>query len=134
MGLDFSHSSAHFSYSGFNSYRNLLSFMVFGIDYDTIPFDTIVKSRDTIKYILNHSDCDGSITPKRCAKLAVRLRQLWKDMSNKPELFEDDNKPWAEGWGECSHKEKQEHWMEQTRLLVDGFESAAESNEKFWFG
>ncbi len=40
------------------------------------------KINDPIKYLLNHSDCEGELTPDECRKVAPRLRELvagWPD-------------------------------------------------------
>lgn len=81
MGVDFSHCDAHWSYSGFNFFRTKIAKDI-GIDLksmigyggDTI-WDTKLK-KDPIYFLLWHSDCDGHITPKRCAKLAPRLKDI----------------------------------------------------------
>jgi hypothetical protein len=38
-----------------------------------IPWENI---KDDIKILLDHSDCDGELTPEECAKVAPRLREL----------------------------------------------------------
>lgn len=38
-----------------------------------IPWESI---KDDIAPLLNHSDCDGKLTSKECAKVAPRLREL----------------------------------------------------------
>ncbi|MFD0587662.1 hypothetical protein ACFQZE_06580 [Paenibacillus sp. GCM10027627] len=85
MGLDFSHCEARWSYSGFNNFRkklanelgfNLNEMQGFG---GSRKFNEI---KDDIVYLLDHSDCDGHITAKRCAKVAPRLRELVKTWDN----------------------------------------------------
>jgi hypothetical protein len=63
------------------------------------------KIKDPIVDLLNHSDCEGSLTPSQCKKIAVRLRELvssWHD--------EDYDKQQAlllaEGMEECSKKRR----------------------------
>lgn len=86
MGLDFVQSEAHWSYSGFMSFRerlanaigiSLMSMQGFGTPL--IPWDTI---NDDIVPLLNHSDCDGVLTPNECHTIAVRLAELIKDWDN----------------------------------------------------
>lgn len=86
MGLDFSHCDAHWSYSGFNSFRRRLAKEI-GVDldsmrgfgglrggeYGTVPWDTV---DDPIRPLLNHSDCDGGMPPADCRAVAARLREL----------------------------------------------------------
>lgn len=81
MGLDFSHSNAHWSYSGFYNFRRRLAQEI-NVDLEMmdgfgggIPFDLI---KDSIEPLLNHSDCGGGLTPSDCAKVAPRLRELVK--------------------------------------------------------
>ena len=132
MGLDFSHSQAHFSYGGFHQYRIEIGKLV-GVNYDNPTpqeWEKLTKSDDPIKYLLDHSDCDGYITPARCEKLAVRLKEIvaiWrKGMTNiekaKEALKGDENLM------------DKDFLISQTNLLIDGLEDAATCNEKFYFG
>lgn len=85
MGIDFSHCEAQWSYSGFMNFRRRIAQKI-GVDLGMmdgfggdIPFDSI---KDSIEPLLNHSDCDGGLTPSDCAKVAPRLRELvsnWTD-------------------------------------------------------
>ncbi len=43
------------------------------------PVITWDKVSDDIKYLLNHSDCDGFLTPSECRKVAPRIRELVKN-------------------------------------------------------
>jgi hypothetical protein len=87
MGLDFSHTDARWAYSGFHEFRRRLA-RELGIDLDKM--DGFVdrdglsweKIIDPIKPFLDHSDCDGTLTPQECRLVAPRLRQLvaeWRD-------------------------------------------------------
>jgi hypothetical protein len=82
MGIDFNLTEAQWSYSGFNNFRRRLANKI-GIELNNmdgfggkISWDTI---DDTIKPLLNHSDCDGELSPKDCKKVEPRLRKLVKD-------------------------------------------------------
>jgi hypothetical protein len=82
MGLDFAGSEAHWSYSGFNRFRRKLAQMI-NMNLDAMEgyggntsWDTIT---DDIKDFLNHSDCEGHLTPKQCRVIAPRLKELVKD-------------------------------------------------------
>lgn len=69
MGLDFNFCDAYWSCSSFNAFRERLS-------------KYIDKCDDPLVMLINHSDCDGELTPEECAKIAPRLRavvELWKD-------------------------------------------------------
>ena len=99
MGLNFSHGDASWAYGGFHRFRIRLAEAI-GIDLEKmIGFNQkyvgdgkYVKTtenplnwntvKDDIKLLLNHSDCDGVLTPENCRKVAFRLRELvrnWKD-------------------------------------------------------
>lgn len=86
MGLGFSHGAAHWSYSGFHAFRqrlarecgiNLMAMEGFG---GGTPWPK--KMKYGLQTLLSHSDCDGKIGPRKCAKLAPRLRKAvakWPD-------------------------------------------------------
>lgn len=92
MGLDFIGSDAHFSYSGFHAFRQKVASSV-GINLSKmygfqamnksndgqIPWDGV---KDDIKIFLNHSDCEGILTPTECKKAGKRLKEIvstWED-------------------------------------------------------
>jgi hypothetical protein len=100
----------HWSYSGFGFFREQLAAeagIELGRMYGFYDFDFAKAFReggmervkeldeasgekrswdeidDPIKPLLNHSDCDGQLTPEECATIAPRLRELvskWPDM------------------------------------------------------
>ncbi len=86
MGLDFSHGNAHWTYSGFNRFRKRLAAAI-GFDLDEMDgFKLNGRSwndmKDAIKPLLNHSDCDGDLTPDECRQVEPRLREIvsaWPD-------------------------------------------------------
>jgi hypothetical protein len=71
-----------------------------------IPWD---KVNDDIVPLLNHSDCEGILTPEECRKVAPRLREL------------------VAGWTSDDHDKR------KALLLAKGMEEAAELNENFEF-
>jgi hypothetical protein len=80
MGINFSHGDAHWSYGGFMSFRQRLAREIGIEDLNqmcgfggTVPWTTV---HDDLKLLLNHSDCDGTLGPKTCAKVAKRLHQI----------------------------------------------------------
>jgi hypothetical protein len=89
MGLDFSHTDAHFSYYGFHEFRRRLALLI-GVNLDEMkgftdppeagkPWSAI---DDPIVHLLDHSDCNGEIDREQCEEVARRLRQLldeWQD-------------------------------------------------------
>lgn len=94
MGLDFSHTDARWSYGGFNNFRRRLANEI-GMNLDdmegfdgNIPFHIY---QDDIIPLLNHSDCDGELTPDECKQVAPRLRELvsgWEDDYDKSKALD----------------------------------------------
>lgn len=79
MGLDFTHCNAHWSYSGFNTFRTKLAKEI-GMDLASMegfggktPWTDF---EDPILPLLDHSDCDGVLTPDECALVYLRLLEL----------------------------------------------------------
>lgn len=96
MGIGFTYKKgenkdhAGWSYSGFNRFREKVAESVgipiremdgwktdngnhFGSYIKGISWRTI---KNPIKYLLNHSDCDGYISPKRCGEIAPVLKKM----------------------------------------------------------
>jgi len=94
MGIDFSHGTAHWSYSGFMEFRNKLANQI-AINLNEMEgFDGHEKwnmESDPIMMLLNHSDCDGELTAEQCRVIAPRLKELiadWEDNCSALELAE----------------------------------------------
>ena len=88
MGIDFSHCEVRWGYIGFHHFRKKLA-SVIGIELDLMPgFDSDSKlewpdpEEEPLVYLLNHSDCDGDLTPEQCAVVAPRLKELVKQFPN----------------------------------------------------
>ena len=118
MGLDFSHGDAHFSYHGFNMFRERLATQI-GIDLNSMLGyedygDPIGKSwegiEDPIVLLLHHSDCEGELSPEACLKIAPRLRELLSS--------------WEEGVGSTKRSGLK---------LAKAMEEAGEANEALEF-
>ena len=87
MGLGFVQSDASWSYSGFMHFRERLAEDIgiilrdmygFGED-DGISWNTIDSD---LFPLLNHSDCEGEMSPQECAQVAPALRKIlesWPD-------------------------------------------------------
>lgn len=86
MGIDFSHSDAHWSYGGFGRFRAAIAKHE-GIDLGAmqgfggeLPWEPVATA---LKPLLDHSDCDGELSPEDCATVAPRLREVidavWPD-------------------------------------------------------
>jgi hypothetical protein len=80
MGLDFNGSTAGWSYTGFGRFRDRLARE---LEFNLNAMEGFGGSRswdelewDPIFHLLNHSDCDGEITPEQCRVAAPRLREL----------------------------------------------------------
>lgn len=84
MGLDISCGHSHiasWSYSGFMAFRVKLAKEI-GINLrEMVGFDgnTPWTSDDPIIPLLNHSDCDGELSPEECKAAGPRLRALVMD-------------------------------------------------------
>jgi hypothetical protein len=84
MGIDFSHTDAQWSYTGFGTFRRALALFE-GFELDAMdgfggdqPWSAV---HTDLAPLLNHSDCDGELTPTECRQVAPRLRvvidELW---------------------------------------------------------
>lgn len=104
MGLDTSHDCWHGPYSSFHRFRRNLAQRI-GVDLDEyIGYSkTGTKELSSIEHdimpLLNHSDCDGILTPEEAGRIAKGLQQIldsydesipadW-DMKDKIEQFRD---------------------------------------------
>lgn len=129
MGIDFSHGDAHWSYSGFHQFRlrvaesigiNLDEMVGFGSFLDPDPPKVPKKSWDTvnddIKYLLDHSDCDGGMTPEVCLKVAKRLREIITSWNT-----------------ESTSDFRRDYNIEHGLALASGMEEAANKNDNFEF-
>lgn len=81
MGLDTTHNAWHGPYSSFGDWRkkiaklkgfNLTDMIGFGGDTEW----SIEQISDPLYPLLNHSDCDGSLSPKECALIAHGLSEI----------------------------------------------------------
>lgn len=93
MGLDTTHNCWHGPYSIFGLFRKELAKLI-GITLGemegfggTLSFDNV---KDDLKILINHSDCDGNISPEDAFKLATRLTELL------PSIKDKDVTSWAE--------------------------------------
>jgi hypothetical protein len=109
MGLDTTHNAWHGSYSSFNGFRTFIANLI-GITLDDMDSYGGDKSwdnvKDDLKHLLNHSDCDGHITPVKCAKIAKRLRELLKNWPEGSD-YRDKAEQFAKGC-ELAAKKKQQ--------------------------
>ena len=81
MGLDTSHNCWHGPYSSFNNFRKALASQ---IDIDLNDYagygEKGIKNLESIPHdimpLLNHSDCDGELSPDECAKIAKGIDSI----------------------------------------------------------
>lgn len=106
MGLDTSHDAWHGGYISFGQFRKEIAASI-GITLDnmqgfhgTISWDGV---QDDLKYLLNHSDCDGYLKPGQCKKIAKRLREVEPLLPN--EWVRQKAIQFAKGC-ELAHKQK----------------------------
>lgn len=120
MGLDFSHTDAHWAYSGFGRFREALA------DHEGIALPEMVgfgghlswgTVTTPLKPLLDHSDCDGELTPEECSLVAPRLREVIEALWPNPDL--DDVRA-------C-------HDLQAGLALAEGMEAAAAANEPLEF-
>lgn len=116
MGIDFSHTDASWAYSGFGRFREALAKHE-GFDLDDMVGFGGERSWDSVttalKPLLDHSDCDGELSPEDCATVAPRLREVIEAV-------------WPAG-GDYSY----DRWS--GLLLADGMEAAAAAGEPLEF-
>ena len=115
MGIDFSHTDAHWAYSGFNRFRTRVAKTI-GIDLQKMKGFTGTSggiSWEPYTYhalypFLDHSDCDGTLSPEECRLVAPALRMALEEI--------DD-----------------EYDKRQGLLLVEGMEEAGGAGETLKF-
>lgn len=110
MGIDFNGADAHWSYSGFNNFRKRLAKEI-NIDLERMEGFTKDGSigipwenTDAIIPLLDHSDCDGSISSVKCLKIAPRLLELIKDWPD--DYDKDQATKLAKGMRTCGKRKK----------------------------
>lgn len=117
MGVDIG--GAHWTYSGFMRFREKLAEMegivlgdmagyggIYSPNGRQIPWDTV---QSPIVPLLNHSDCDGELSPEECAQVYPQLAELVEQLEDS---YDRDN----------------------GRLLVAAMKAAVEHGEplEFW--
>ncbi len=119
MGLDFSHCDAHWSYSGFNRFRNNL---VVALGYTT-SLDEMYENgsyADKLKHesifpLIDHSDCEGYLTVKEMSRVVNQLKYILEIWENNFEMVE------------------YHYDIRQGRCLIEGMEEAIEADESIEF-
>lgn len=77
MGLDTTHGAFNGPYSSFMRFRIFISkFYDLPKELDEIYSKSKLALTDGIYALLNHSDCDGKLTPKECNLIMHELNEL----------------------------------------------------------
>jgi hypothetical protein len=124
VGIDFSHTDAHWSYISFSRFRSALATFE-GIDLEAMKgFRSDGDSWDTVttplKALLDHSDCDGDLSPEDCASIAPRLREAID------KIWPAATSTWEQNPQASLHRSN-------GLLLAEGMESAAKAREPLEF-
>lgn len=85
MGLTTTHGAWDGAYSSFADWREFIAKKI-GISLNSmygfggsLQWDNI---KDPLKHLLNHSDCDGHISPEHCKLIAGRLDEVYKTITD----------------------------------------------------
>lgn len=94
MGVDIG--KAQWSYSGFGEFRRRLAaaegidlgrMAGFGLPADeATPWDAVSTP---LRPLLDHSDCDGDLSPEECAQVAPRLAEICESWPEAGDLVQD---------------------------------------------
>jgi hypothetical protein len=149
---------AGWSYSGFNSFRERVAKQV-GIELRKMEgFSDVDKTileregweayrkayeadmlgpkiswktvKDPIKYLLHHSDCEGTIGPKRCGLIADRLEEIIKEWPDCQKLKVD---PFWQEKGYSAEMDWRDYDKEQALGLIAGMREAAKIGKPLEF-
>ncbi|MBT2477608.1 hypothetical protein [Streptomyces sp. ISL-94] len=122
MGIDFSHGEAQWSYSGFAQFRTAIATRE-GIDLNQMYGYGGERSWDTItsplRPLLDHSDCDGNLSPADCTAIASHLHTVVEELW--PATLQQDDDPIGT------------YHRQAGLALADGMEQAAEADEPLEF-
>lgn len=102
MGLDTTHGAWHGPYSSFGRFRDKLAEMRGFRLRDMIGFGgraewTDEQKNDPLYPLLNHSDCDGELSPKECANVALGLSQILISENGSDKNFFEDVRQFRDG-------------------------------------
>jgi len=119
MGLDTTHNCWQGSYGSFNQFRyNLAKQIKINLD-DYIEYGSGIKTLsdldDDLIPLLNHSDCEGILTPDECKKIVKGLNDILNNFN--PDLVNHDT----------------DYFKKQIIRFRDGCKKAIEANENVEF-
>lgn len=132
MGLDCSHDAFHGAYSAFNRFRQIVAKAAGGSypDHDDptldprrwyVPDGWKNKDHPGFTEFMNHSDCDGEISPDMCLLVADELEALL------PSIEKIDD-------GGAGHIARDGGYAEVARRFISGCRAAANNGEPLRFG
>lgn len=125
MGLDTSHNAWHGPYSSFNNFRKWLASKI-NVDlneYIGYMNPNATKEIESINHkimpLLNHSDCEGDLTPAECLQIAEGIDEILNNLSK----------------DEIDHPENQHHFSNynKAKQFRDGCLFAHSKNENIEF-
>ena len=94
MGVRFSHGNASWSYTGFGHFRERVA-KIEGIHLsDMRGFGGSRSWDDTpsaLEPLLNHSDCDGELSPAQCEQMLPRLREVQSRLTRDGERYDAEH-------------------------------------------
>lgn len=118
MGLDTSHGAWSGPYSSFAEWRGAVAEAAGFPPLDdmrgfggSIPWSDPRITDQGLVLLLNHSDCDGEISPSDCARIADSLERLLGEFRG----------------------EESEYYRDRTREFIEGCRAAARANQHLIF-
>lgn len=140
MGLCTTHGCWNGSYGSFNTFRHKLAEYI-GINLDDyygyqssfdrnkpVPYKDLETINHGIGPLLNHSDCDGELTPQECQEILDGLQQIVDDPTNGVALKDNYEYPWQ------THNATPDTWMSmKIHDFMDGCREAIRLNENVEF-
>lgn len=123
MGLNCSHDAFDGAYSAFHSFRGAVCVAAGGVwdkNGQWEILEDIYNANAGLVEFLNHSDCDGEISPEMCLKIADNLENLL------PIIEANDN-------GGNGHIARAGGFAAVTRKFINGCREAAKLGEPLEF-
>lgn len=130
MGLDLSHNAWNWSYSGFMTFRKHLAAQI-GIDleeyfgYNKDWKKNLRSIKHKIRPLLNHSDCDGYLTPKQAKMVAEWLDEILNNF--------DESKTYRIHWTFRTNSHLYSDFKEEIIQLRDWCLDAVSKNQRIIF-
>lgn len=116
MGLDTTHGCFQGSYTSFFSFKcdieNQIKIKLKN-DYSLTKICELIEINTFLEPLLNHSDCDGELTPQECEKIVVGLNYILNNFNE--EILHD------------------ERFKERLNSFIKGCELAIKNNESVIF-